>query len=136
MRLNKNNAFTLSELLVAALILAFTLIGMLGVIMNIMHLNQLNRNTVKAASHSQSVMEEIKKVNFSTLQTNINNGVWDLSGNSLTQPPFNFTLMPNETVNTSVFQTGNPLGVNVEINWQESGQGTRAFSIQTFITNI
>lgn len=59
--------FTLVELMLAAAILAFALVGLLVVFINCIILNESNRNFILAYSASQARMEEIKSINFTNL---------------------------------------------------------------------
>ena len=136
MNCKENKAFTLSELLIAAFILTIVLLGVIAVITNTLRLNQLNRNMVCAAFHAQQVIEKMKTSGFGSLESNINSGNWNLNSAALAQNPYNFALLSNESVSTSVIQSGNPLGVSVQVNWNEPGQDTRSFSLQTLITNF
>ncbi len=136
MDLKKDSAFTLSELLIAAFILVVALMGIIAVITNTLRLNQINRNMVAAAFHAQQVLDEMKTSSFSSLESNINGGNWNLTTSDLTQAPYNFTTLSSESVTCSVIQSGDPLGVSVQVNWQEPGQDTRSFSLQTLITDF
>mgnify|MGYP001611249953 CR=1 FL=1 len=71
--------FTLSELLLAAAILAFALTGLLLFFVNSIILNETNRNFTIAYSAIQAKMEEMKNTNFDELD--IFNGTnFDLDG--------------------------------------------------------
>jgi prepilin-type N-terminal cleavage/methylation domain-containing protein len=68
---------TLPEILLAAAILAFALVGVLLLFVNCSLLNEASRNLTRAASHAQFVMEDIKNANFATLKSNIEAGNWN-----------------------------------------------------------
>lgn len=64
-----DKAFTLSELMIAAAILAFVLVGLLSVFINCILLNELNRNIALANSAIQAKIEEMKDTGFDCLDT-------------------------------------------------------------------
>lgn len=72
--------FTLVELMLAAAILAFVLVGLLVVFINCILLNESNRNFILAYSALQAQMEEIKNTtNLDSLDA-LNNTAFSLSG--------------------------------------------------------
>lgn len=74
-----NRGFTLSELMIAAGILAFVFASLLLVFINCILLNELNRNFTLAYTAVQDKMEEIKNTDFDNLDT-LNGTDFDLSG--------------------------------------------------------
>ena len=137
MIINKKG-FTLAELMIAAFILTFVLSGLLLLFTNCMLLNDASRNLSVAISHGEYVMEQISATTFTGLETRINNGGangWDLTTANLQASPYNFMTLPTENVVTSVFQSGNPLGVSVVVNWQDRGQKNRSTELRTYLTN-
>ncbi len=134
-----DRSFTLAELLLACAILAFVLTGLLSLFINCIVLNEANRNLTIATSHAQYIMEEIKAAGFTGLETKINsnNGTpagWDLNSAQIGSSPYNLTPLDTETIETSVFQSGDPLGVSVMINHKDRGQRDRQIELRTFIT--
>lgn len=126
---------TLSELMIATLILAFVLIGILSLFINCMLLNESNRNLTIAASHAQYILEEIRSTNFDQIETKINNSDWDLNETEIKTAPYNLTALDSEAIDTNVIQTGDPLGISVTVNWSDRGQRQRSTELQTFITD-
>ena len=130
--------FTLSELLLAAAILVFVLAGLLVLFLNCVILNEANRNLTIATAHAQYIMEQIKDTadtGFANLENNINTGSWDLDASEIESAPYNFTALDNEGIDTSVTQSGNPLGISVAVQWIERGQRSRSTELVTLIAN-
>jgi Tfp pilus assembly protein PilV len=136
--IKNNRGFTLAELVLAAFILSFVLSGLLLLFTNCMLLNDSSRNLSVATSHAEYILETIRGQDFADIQTTINSGGasgWDLTTVELSQSPYNFTTLPDETVATSVFQTGNPLGVLVNVSWLDRGLKARNTELRTFLTD-
>lgn len=132
--------FTLAELLLSAAILAFALSGLLLLFTNCIVLNGVNRNLAIASNHAQYIMEEIRGVGFTGLEVRINNNNgtptgWDLNASQIGSAPYNLNALDSEAINTSVIQSGNPLGVSVLVSWRDRGQIERSFEARTLITN-
>ena len=136
--IKNNRGFTLAELMVGAFILAFVLSGLLLLFTNCMLLNSASRNLSVATSHADYVMEAIRATTFTGLETRINNGSatgWDLTTAALAQTPYSFKTLSSESVATSVFRSGNPLGVSVIVSWNDRGPRARSTELRTYITN-
>lgn len=138
MRLS-DRAFTLPELLIAAVILAVALSGLLMLFINCILLNESNRNLTVATSHGEYILEEIRGAGFSGLEAQIvnNNGTpagWDLDAGQI-QSQYNLTALADETISTWVTQSGNPLGVSVQVSWSDRTHRQRQTELQTFITD-
>lgn len=134
-----DRSFTLAELLLACAILAFVLTGLLSLFINCSILNETNRNLSIATSHAQYIMEEIKAAGFTGLEAKIesNNGTpagWDLNTAQIGSAPYNLMPLDTEAINTSVFQSGDPLGVSVRVNYRDRGQKDRQIELRTFVT--
>jgi len=130
--------FTLSELLLAAAILAFVLVGLLALFINCLALNDSNRNLTVAATHAQYIMEQIKDAceqDFTQVEANINNGNWDLNGSQIQTAPYNLPALNNETINTNVTHSGNPLGLSVVVSWTDATGRSRSTQLDTLISN-
>jgi type II secretory pathway pseudopilin PulG len=125
--------FTLSELLLAAVILAFALSGLLTLFVNCMFLNESNRNLTIATGHAQYVMEEIKNTNFAALKTKIDNGDWDWDGQDIGSK--GLTALSNESIDTNATGT-DPLDVTVTVNWKDRGTRDRNTVLETLITGL
>lgn len=131
----REKGFTLSEVMIASLILATTLLFILGLFRNIDVLSQINNNLTTAILHCQSIMEKFKNENFSQLELAITNNAWDLKTTALSNAPYNFSVLTNESIDTKVIQSGDPLGISVEVRWNDFGQRTRSFELQTLLTD-
>lgn len=125
-----DKGFTLSELLLAAAILAFALTSLLVLFINCTFLNESNRNLTIATTHVQYVMEEIKNTDFDDLQTNINNGNWDWDSSEITTQ--GLTALNSESIDTSVSGTV-ILDVVVSVSWQDRQGRDRTTNLETLI---
>lgn len=119
---------TLPELLMAALILAYALCGLVALFINCSGLNEANRNTSIAVSHAQYVMEAIRDTTFSNMKTLIDAGNWDWDPTEIT----NNGLLPlrNENIDTEAIGT-RPLQVTVTVSWQDRIGRNRTLPITT-----
>ncbi len=130
--------FTLSELLLAAAILAFVLAALLALFANCLILNEANRNLTVATTHAQYIMEEIRdtaNADFTQVESKINNHDWDLDASEIESAPYNLAALNNESINTDVTQSGNPLGISVIVGWNDRGQKPRSIELDTLLTN-
>ncbi|MBU0634094.1 MAG: hypothetical protein KKB82_00160 [Candidatus Omnitrophica bacterium] len=134
MNLLREKAFTLSELMVSALILALILVSIVAVLTNINLLNETNRNLTIAVTHAEYLIEEIKNASFSGLESNIGSGVWDFTSAQLSAT-YGLSGLNNESVNTTVEQSGNPLEISVTVNWTDIGQRNRSVTLSLLRTN-
>lgn len=73
------NGFTLSELMIASLILAFALVGTLTLFIACLFLNENSRNLTLAYSAMQMKMEELSNENYLNLDS-FNGTSFDLNG--------------------------------------------------------
>jgi hypothetical protein len=83
-------------------------------------------------------MEEIKdaaETDFTQLESRINNGDWDLNAIQIQAAPYNLTVLSNESIDTNVTVSGNPLGVSVIVRWNDRGQRPRSAELATLIAN-
>ena len=124
---------TLTELLFATTILVFALCGLLEFYVNCLFLNDSTRNLTLAMSHAQYILEEIKDSDFISLEPAIIGGIWDWDETDISSK--NLALLNNESIDTNVFQSGNPLGVVVSINWNDRNGRIRQRQLQTLITD-
>ncbi len=136
-----NRGFTLSELLLAAAILAFVLAGLLALFANCLILNEANRNLTVATSHAQYIMEEIRDsgdADFTQLESKINNHDWDLNASQIQSAPYNLTALSNESIDTNVTRKDNNpnlLIVSLIVHWNDRGQRQRSVELDTLIVN-
>ncbi|MCM8757683.1 MAG: hypothetical protein NC900_03080 [Candidatus Omnitrophica bacterium] len=131
--MKKREGFSLSELILGVAILAFTLGSLLSLFIHCYFLNEISRNLNVATSHASSILEYIRSQPFFGLEEKINNGEYNYN-NSEIFPLFNYTLN-NETITTSVTQTGNPLGIKVRVSWLERTNRTRFLDLETLTTD-
>ncbi|MGD9015569.1 MAG: hypothetical protein PVI33_06065 [Candidatus Omnitrophota bacterium] len=124
---------TLTELLFATAILVFALCGLLEFYVNCLFLNDSTRNLTLAMSHAQYILEEIKDSDFISLEPAIIGGSWDWDTADISSK--NLVLLKNESIDTSVFQSGNPLGIMVSVNWNDRNGRIRQRQLQTLITD-
>lgn len=121
--ISRKKAFTLIEILVAAVILGTVAISVLMAFINCMILNEVNRDKAQAMTHIQYALEDMNEENAAsdllTLQANINSGFWnwtdfDINGEGL-------VALDGETVvTTASWEVVNELlNVAVEANWED-----------------
>lgn len=119
--MNKNYGFTLTEVLIAAAVLAVALVGLLGAFISNFRLIESARNLTTAINHGRSVMEEIRDFNIPEFVT-----VQDWTAWAQTEPPGGggCTTLNNELV-TVAYPSGEaaePLEILVTVNWSEKGR--------------
>jgi len=123
---------TLVELMIATTILVFALCALLNFYVSCLFLDDSTRNLTLAMSHAQYIMEEIKNSDFSGLEFDITSGSWDWDETDISSK--NLVLLNSESIDTSIFQSGTPLGVTVKVNWQDQNGRDRQRQIKTLIT--
>lgn len=124
--LNKQKGFTLMELMMAAVILALALVGMIGLFLKCIILNETNRNSITALSHAQFTMEEIKNTSF----VDIASATWD----STTISSKGLTPLNSESIVINV--TGvDPKDVTTTVTWRDRGVRGRSIALETLIAN-
>ena len=124
---------TLGELLLAAAILAFVICGLIALYVHCSILNAANRNVTLAMTHAQYVMEEIRDYDFTTLESTINAGNWDWDIDAVEAE--GLTALSNEVIDSSVFQSGDPLGVTVRVDYKDRNGRDRFTELQTLLTD-
>ena len=104
------SGFTLVELLLATIILAIVLAGLIQVFIRCSVLTELSNNVTAAMSEAQGKMEEIRNYNFNSIATDY------VGGGSLN--PFDLTELTGKGV--IYINSGNAelLEVKIVINWQ------------------
>jgi prepilin-type N-terminal cleavage/methylation domain-containing protein len=118
--------FTLMELMLAAAILALALVGIVGLFLECIILNEANRNSVTALSHAQFAMEEIKNTSF----VGILSATWDSAAISAKG------LTPLNTESIVINVTGvNPKDVTATVTWRDRGTRDKSLAIETLIAN-
>ena len=123
--------FTLFEILIASMIIVVAIIGIVGTLANLLALSEINRAKTVAVTHGRYIMETIKDEAFAGLETAINNGDYDYTSNELAANPFNLTILLNETVDTQVVSSGNPLRISVSVNWLDRTNNVRSLTLET-----
>ena len=127
------SGFTLIEILFTVGILAFCICGLLVILINCLFLNEANRNLTVAMTHAQYIMEEIRDADFTNLETSITSGSWDWNEAEIVS--HNLIALSDESVDTNVFQTGNPLGISVRIDWKDRNARDRHTGLETLLTD-
>lgn len=121
-------SLTLSELLLAAVILVVALSAILIEFIACGFLNDSSRNTTRAITHAQQVMEEIKNETFANVKTEINNGDWDW--NTTTINSEGLTALKNEAIDTRVSGT-TLLTISTTVSWEDRNGRGRTVSLET-----
>ena len=123
-----SNGFTLSELLVAAGIMAYALSVILTTFVSNYALNETSRNLTIAASHMNYVLEDIRNTTFSSVATNITNGDWNWDTSEIASEG----LSPLNNESITVASSGSTLlTITVTASWRDLQQRSQSKSIQT-----
>lgn len=126
----KKKGFTLSELLLAALILVVALSAILIEFLACSVLNDSSRNLTLATTHAGYIMEDIKNTSFANIANNINNGDWDWDSSDITGE--GLTALRNESIDSSVSGT-TLLTVTVTVSWKDRNNRDRNVALATLI---
>ncbi|MGB4520484.1 MAG: type II secretion system protein, partial [Candidatus Omnitrophota bacterium] len=117
--LNKQKGFTLMELLIAASILVFTLVGLLALFITCTFLNRSNRNLTIATTHAEQILEEIS-LDFYSIVGNYNN-TWNSAAIPVEWPSLTAnSLLDNESIVISsayVSSDTSLLDIRVTVTW-------------------
>ncbi len=124
-------ALTIPEVLVATIFLTVVLSGILMLFINCMFLNEANRNSTVAITHAQYIMEEIRSVPFTSIQTMADNGDWDLDATELEASPYGLSVLDVEAIDTTVTAVGDLLEATVAVSWQDRRGRTRSDQLTT-----
>ncbi len=120
--------FTLFEVLIAMAVFVTAMGILVGVFLNVAHLNESSRNLSQALADAQSVLEAMRDTSTTGLGTVTATdwAAWALN-NGLTS-------LPNERVTVNyVDPIADPLEVNVQIDWTER-LGARSATVDTLMT--
>jgi len=128
-------ALTIPEILIATMLLAVVLGGILMLFISCMLLNEANRNSTIAITHAQYILEEVRGTEFDYIADDISQGVWDLDATALEADPYNLSALTNETVDTSVATVGNLLEVTVDVAWKDRRGRDRSEQLVTRIAD-
>ena len=96
-------------------------------------MNDATRNLTLAASHAQYIMEEIKNSDFTGLESAVISGDWDWNSEEIVSK--NLAFLHNESIDTMVFRSGNPLGISVRVSWNDRNGRARQKELQTLVTD-
>ena len=120
-------------LLFATTILVVALCCLLEFYVNCLFLNDATRNLTLASSHAQYIMEEIKNSDFTGLESAITSGSWDWQSEDIIAK--NLVFLRNESIDTGIFRSGNPLGISVRVSWNDRNGRARQKELQTLVTD-
>ena len=124
-------AFTFVESMLAFVIVAVAVVGLLTVFTNNMFLNMANRDFTIAISHAQYALEYTKRKSFyNILNETITTDTWnssDLTYNKLV-PLDAESIVINATEPSTYLKD-----VIATVNWQERGMFNRSISLETMI---
>lgn len=125
--------FTLTELLLGAVVLAFGLTGLLALFMNCIFLNESSRNLAVAISHAEYIMEEVKNTDFNSIKTKSDNGDWDWNSAMIVSQGLTATALESEYIDTNTTGT-DLLDVRVTVAWKDRSSRDRNTALETLIT--
>lgn len=140
-----SKGFTLVELLIATIIFAFAISGILLLFIKCASLDQANRNASIATTHAESVMEDImeymRSADITPLQAQIEtpNLAWNWNtatiGSKLACPsPYVYPcVLDNETITTTCVHSSDPLEITVKVEWKELTR-QRSLELKTLIS--
>ena len=109
--MNKH-AFTLIELMIASVVIAAALLGLLGVFTACLGLNETSQNITLAINEAQEKLEEIRNTNFASIIAS-HNGPFALSG------------LDGRGLVDATYVTGsnnNLINIRVVICWRQRGE--------------
>ena len=113
----------------------FVFSGILTLFLHCSLLNETNRNLGNAVAHAQYIMEQIINTAFYQIETKINGDYWDLDENAIGSAPYELRALKNESIDTQVFQSGNPLGVSVRVKWNDRWGRERYTVLETLASD-
>jgi len=119
-----DKGFTLVELFLGAMIMAFALTAFLVIFINCIFLNTSNSNLSIATAHAQYALEEIKSTNF----TSIASQTW----NNATITAKGLTPLNSESIAINVTGTA-VLDVTVTVSWRDRGIRSRSYALETLM---
>lgn len=126
---SSGKGFTLIELVLALLIVAFAVTALLSLFISSIFLNMANSNLSVAMSHAQYALENKKKVNFLSLP--VGTETW----NSDTIRSKGLVPLNSETVVIVVTNSGSyEKDISLTVNWKDRGIINRSIAFQTLRT--
>ncbi|MEI6437770.1 MAG: type II secretion system protein [Candidatus Omnitrophota bacterium] len=126
--------FTLPEVLVSAAILAYCLSALLATFINSAALNDSTRNLMRATTHAEFVMENIKATAFAAIPSNHNGAQWDTwTLNTAAVNAAGMAALNTEAITTTLTGT-NPIDVTVTVTWHDLRGRSRSTVLRTLIS--
>ncbi len=131
--ISRFNGFTFIELMLAAAILASTVLVILHNLISITLFNETIRNYATAITHAQFVLEEIKDADFYIIKDENDNGFWNWNRTKIYAQ--GLAAMKNETITTSTSEVSGPalLNITVRVDWLERNGRVSNRKLTTFI---
>ncbi len=123
-------AMTLTELLLASMIMAIVLCALLAQFIACSFLNESSRNLTRAVTHAQYVMEEIKDAAFDSIRDS-GDSLWDYDAIAIGNE--GLSVLKNESIDTEVSGT-TLLTVTVTVTWENRSGRSSNLSLETLIT--
>ena len=116
----KKKGFTLSELMIAVLILSVGLLAILGLYISLTSSIQKARQLTIAAKDAGSIFEQIQGLTLPTIKNNKENSTYwnSLIDKSLTQE----TISVSNNNSTDTTWDNDPLELEVTVSWKDKGQ--------------
>jgi prepilin-type N-terminal cleavage/methylation domain-containing protein len=145
MSLTNIKGFTFPELLIAAVIFALAMCGILLMFISCGFLDQANRNKNIAAGHAELVMENIidymRSGDLTPLQGQIDAATWNWDSDDIgaklgcASPYVYPCVLDSESITTTYVAATNPLDVTVTVSWKDRAQtNTRSINLETLIS--
>jgi prepilin-type N-terminal cleavage/methylation domain-containing protein len=105
--LKKTNGFTLIEVMIALIILSFSLLALAGLMVTTTKNNSFGSHMTEAATFAQDKQEELRAIRWDTVNEGTNSDLYNGSTGT------------NYTRNWGVVTNGSLKTVTITINWQD-----------------
>ncbi len=124
-------AFTLPEILLAAMILGFCVSVILISYINSLNLNDSSRNLTIASSHAEFILEEIRNQPLDDVRRQIEAGEWFFNERRIAEK----MLQPlkNELIRVEG-SVEDPLKIKVTVTWKDKNSRERDYALKTIIS--
>jgi hypothetical protein len=135
-------AITLTELLLAAAILAFVICGIIALFVNCTLLNEGSHNLTIAVSHAQQILEEIRgEESLDDIKAMVDNQTFTqlsaLIDENISVCCFNLPWIDAQSscLASCLNDAGDPLGIYVRVAWENRRGRARYTELHTLMTD-